>query len=555
LADESRDIATAELVSTARVRGRLRTWQVIAMLAAILISLVGGCLISDRIRLIERAGLKRSPAELAERSREILRSLGYPIENKPDAAWGYRYRYPYFRQDVDRAKDEILFWYRQDADSLRSLRSDVSSDQFSHRVAFLDPPMDRPGMLRLQLRPDGRIVSLETTEYSHHGDPATFVPDWSDVFRWAGLDLRDYERELSADRETSSIVWTAKSRGAKIPKVKGATTNGHITSFSVVPDEKPKRLNEETIGSPKRGNDYDKVMKFTLLTVALWLLHKHYRAGCCDFGGANRLALSVLVAKLFVWALIADRRAGFALSLADFRQGLSSSFVTAVGLWLMYVSVEPLIRRRWPERLVGWNRLYRAWLLDARVGREVLIGITLACTGVFVIAGGHDLLRRRLGWNDIHDLLYPTSLSIMLGWNYFLAIVPQAFTVGLEYALPQNILPVILLHFFRVRLLAYSFAVAIFTGFLTVYFGVGADRFVPYAAILGIMYVVVSVRFGLLPSVTMNVVLFFLFYLPATPRIESWYFTQGLMGGIALFAISVAAAVVACCGYEHARQS
>jgi hypothetical protein len=110
---------------------------------------------------------------------------------------------------------------------------------------------------------------------------------------------------------------------------------------------------------------------------------------------------------------------------------------------------------------------------------------------------------------------------------------------------------VVLLFFLRIPLLAYGLAAAIFAAFLTLYFGEGGDRIAIYAGIWGILYVVVSVHLGLLPSVTMNVVLFFLFSLPATPHTDAWYFAYGLAGCLALFAVALAAAIVACQGHDH----
>jgi serine/threonine-protein kinase len=49
-------------------------------------------------------------------------------------------------------------------------------------------------------------------------------------------------------------------------------------------------------------------------------------------------------------------------------------------VWLLYVALEPHVRKRWPTSLVSWSRLLAGEVLDPVVGRDVLVGVL---TGVF----------------------------------------------------------------------------------------------------------------------------------------------------------------------------
>ena len=42
---------------------------------------------------------------------------------------------------------------------------------------------------------------------------------------------------------------------------------------------------------------------------------------------------------------------------------------------MIYVALEPFVRRFWPHSLLGWSRLLSGRVRDARVGRETLIGV------------------------------------------------------------------------------------------------------------------------------------------------------------------------------------
>jgi hypothetical protein len=40
-------------------------------------------------------------------------------------------------------------------------------------------------------------------------------------------------------------------------------------------------------------------------------------------------------------------------------------------------ALEPYLRRRWPERIISWNRLLAGEFRDPLVGRDILIGSLL----------------------------------------------------------------------------------------------------------------------------------------------------------------------------------
>jgi len=60
-------------------------------------------------------------------------------------------------------------------------------------------------------------------------------------------------------------------------------------------------------------------------------------------------------------------------------------------LWTVYLALEPYVRRFWPHSLLGWSRVLAGRLRDARVGREVLIGVLFG-----VALGLADVVRATL---------------------------------------------------------------------------------------------------------------------------------------------------------------
>jgi len=109
-------------------------------------------------------------------------------------------------------------------------------------------------------------------------------------------------------------------------------------------------------------------------SVAIWLLacaalvygilvvggaliaRRNLRLGRSDRRGAMRLAVFVFACSMISWAFGASHVASdseFALLLV----GASLALFFAGVCWLLYVALEPLIRRRWPDSLIAWTRL------------------------------------------------------------------------------------------------------------------------------------------------------------------------------------------------------
>ena len=61
----------------------------------------------------------------------------------------------------------------------------------------------------------------------------------------------------------------------------------------------------------------------------------------------------------------------------------SFSLFLSATVWLLYVALEPYLRRRRPEGCISWNRLLSGRMGDPLIGRDLLIGVT---AGVLIAA-------------------------------------------------------------------------------------------------------------------------------------------------------------------------
>ena len=45
--------------------------------------------------------------------------------------------------------------------------------------------------------------------------------------------------------------------------------------------------------------------------------------------------------------------------------------------WVVYVALEPWVRRKWPRTMISWSRLTSRGVRDPLVGRDLLYGTLL----------------------------------------------------------------------------------------------------------------------------------------------------------------------------------
>lgn len=115
------------------------------------------------------------------------------------------------------------------------------------------------------------------------------------------------------------------------------------------------------------------------------MARKNIKGKHVDLTGSLRLAAFVFWAQMALWLL----RGHLAASLGAFAMfilALCTSLFAAAVVWTVYVALEPYVRRRWPQTLIGWSAVLTGRIREAVVGRDVLIGIALGMALVAIDA-------------------------------------------------------------------------------------------------------------------------------------------------------------------------
>ena len=112
---------------------------------------------------------------------------------------------------------------------------------------------------------------------------------------------------------------------------------------------------------------------------------RNLRLGIADRDAAFKGALLVASFNLLTWLLLADHQFD-AHEYIYLPMGLQTSLTHAFEQWVLYVALEPFVRRYYPHVLVSWKRVLAGKFLNAQVGRDVLVGVVAALTMTLLLA-------------------------------------------------------------------------------------------------------------------------------------------------------------------------
>jgi len=391
-----------QMVAASGETAGLRPRLAVACLAAVLAGLVLVSYLAVRYNGLAKMQLELTPEVLTQKSRDIIARLGYP--DRPEDSASDMYYQGDFQEYVEKndkprpnwdtvlaARPSLLsFWYRQSPDDMMA---EGFRDQLMNPgiVTRDDPPQVLSGMINVELDPQGQLTyfqAIPAQKENSTAPPGNF--DWNVAFAAAGLDPTKFQRaepawNSLADSDTR-VAWTGSWPGTTRPlRVEAASWRGKPVFFSLVSDwTKPDRMKtEESTGKKVRQ------ILLVLLSVALYfgavrLARVNYRQGRADREGALRLAAVMFALEILLWLCRGHMVAGIE-TLGLLILAVSTALFVSGTTWMLYLALEPWVRRRWPQTIISWSRLLSGQLRDPLVGRDILFGMMLGVLWVLII--------------------------------------------------------------------------------------------------------------------------------------------------------------------------
>jgi serine/threonine-protein kinase len=401
--------------------------------ACVLAVIVGVALmlwpLAPLLQLIRHVPMEKPPAVLAERAQSVVRGFGYP-EAAGDSVQNFVadldfLRYIAHREPVQtRWNHEIgpfYYYFRASPQLLYSydIFKSITQDQ---------PALKEAGASIVRLTPKGRLLKLVVVPpqlgKSQKSDASPV--DWNAVIREAGFEPANWTAAtpqwIPPTYADTRAAWngTVEEFPGTPMRIEAAAYRGRPVYFELIaPWTRAESM------QPYQQTTGEKVVQGFLITMLVLVMsggallaRRNLSLGRGDRRGAWRLASFIFAAAAFegtagVYHVADSSEVGVLIVRVSWCLFISSF------LWLLYVALEPLVRRRWPTTLVSWSRVLAGQFRDPLVGRDVLLGAA-AATLFFsaqlvwlpVYWGGKFLDRP---WNLPQDYTFLTGMRFELG--------------------------------------------------------------------------------------------------------------------------------------------
>jgi serine/threonine-protein kinase len=539
-----------EMVAAAGETEGMKPLLALGLLGLTIVGLIVYLFIAESTRLSNKGVLENPPEVLVARAREILVHLGYG-DTPEDSSYLFgidtNEHVKYILEHDKTPKrwnalatdrpSPVLFWYRQSPRQMRPEGFYASGG--AGRVTSFDPPMDVVGMVSVVVDMRGRLVRFQAVP-PQRDPPASGAPgasaalptDWSLLFAAAGLDTASFH---SATPEWTPLAWgdaraawTGSFAGYEnVPvRIEAAAYRGKPIYFDLIyPWTEPGR---STPYSPALSQKIWIVTLcfffFAVLIGGVLIARHNLRLGRVDTRGALRLGSFIFVVFLAMWALRAHHIA--ALDEIDLLVIAIAWGLLAAGLVaLLYLALEPYVRRKEPHTLISWSRLLSGKFLDPLVGHDLLVGSLYGVALVIVEVSDNLILPLIKKLPPVPNIGHTEAL---LGVRAAIGLLLAYVFFWIVYALGIFFVVFLLRLALRKDWLAAIAAIILFSipslndespilSFLM-------------AVLIWVSILLVLKRFGLLAMVTGLVVQNVLILFPVTTHFSRWYAAPGLTG-------------------------
>ena len=524
-----------ELVAAAGETAGMPLRRAVAFMVMIFVLIATVVATSGLTRPLKQMGLENSGDALALKARDLAEKLGY-FENHADRSHGF---------EIDNALETYLrdhpnpartgnwlaaarpaftrFWYRESPRPL--VTAEIFSDLAPGMVSREDPPMNVAGMYTVTLDTKGRLIQFDavppqleetTLSVAARRDPAALLT--AAGLDPAGLSPADpkWVPDVAFDNR---MAWIGAFPGSSDTplRVEAAWWREKPVFFKLIgPWTRPGRDQPSELSTGRRVSI---VMTLALLFMMLGgsalLAKRHVRSGRGDRRGAYRLAVLVFVCDMAEWLLAGSHTATFGEA-GVFSMACAWALLQAGFIWMMYMALEPYVRRYWAHSIISWTRLLAGGYRDAAVGADLLVGI-LAGAALTLLSQARDFASFRMGRiGDLQSLVVLRGGANLAGATLFRLVI-----ISIGFSL------IIFLLLFGLRALLHKHTIAgaafIFLGIASGVGHAGNLEWMIYGGAFAVIDLFLLMRFGLLSLTAYLFTSTVLRIMPMTPDLSVWY--------------------------------
>jgi serine/threonine-protein kinase len=196
------------------------------------------------------------------------------------------------------------------------------------------------------------------------------------LFTAAGFDIAQWQPV--PPEWTTLAHWDARAAWTRtdpitgsLLRVEAAAWRGRPVFFRLIGDwSKPERMQDAA------GNHTPwpvVVLIYLIFASACFIAWFNHKRGKGDKRGALVLAVLAFIC-LAGGRYLATPHAASVQEVETFWRVVAVGSINAGLAWVLYLALEPWVRRRWPHTMIGWSRYVAKGVRDPLVGRDLLIG-------------------------------------------------------------------------------------------------------------------------------------------------------------------------------------
>ncbi len=527
------------IIAAAGTAGTLKpvvAWTLLGTIVAVLIGLLG---LARHEHFLEMIGMSEPPEVQAARATEMLEKLGIP--KQPFSSEGFEEHIGYyawiFANDTSRQRWQRLarglpvltFWLRQESEPLINTKPGDAP-----QALLNEPPIHLPGAVRVEVDPRGRLYSLTAIPASDW-KPRTL--NWKALLDAAGLG--NAALTPIAPRNPPPAFADARMAWKGAHPEDGTPIRVEAAAYRGVPVHFRIHAPWHETGAAQRmpfGGGFAIVLTAILILVLIagsllaWRNLKQRRG---DRLGAIRVGAVVFFLALATALLTADHEIAIGHEIGIVIASISRALFWGTALSLVYLALEPFVRRRWPDRLIAWARLISSNWRDSMIGRDILIGIAGGLVHSTIVVTSQYLGQAVTGRGA---LPFSGDLTLLDSIASVLAQIASAIQGGILFGLGMMVLLMLLTMVLRRR----AFAVAaLFVVTMLAYAAASAEWWMfPLFAINACVLVFLVARFGLLTIAAAQMTFIAVVGVPR-PDAANWYTARGLLGVLFILALAL----------------
>lgn len=370
-------------------------------LAACVIGIFAIILLISQYNIFSSMSLDMSPEVLTQKARDIVTALGYnskavdsvsDLDSDDDATrWlEQNEKHPDWKKLLGQSPFVLRFIFRESPRYM--VPADLRGTLTPGIVTATDPPTTVSGMINIRLDSNGKLLYLQVMPpQKEEGAAAAKAIDWKPLFAAAGLDISQFQTAtpqwVSLAAFDERAAWTGKWPDIGLPlRVEAAAWHGKAVYFELIgPWTRPERMHASEVSQgTKIGQILGLVLFFFIPVGAATLARRQYKQGKSDRVGAARLSAFVFLAQIAIWLCYGHFVPSLELT-GPFVLAISTGLFTACLVWVLYMALEPYVRRLWPQTIISWTRLMSGRVRDPLVGRDVMFGVILGLIWTLII--------------------------------------------------------------------------------------------------------------------------------------------------------------------------